>query len=108
MLEAATYFTCLVLFAFVIFTTVYVRHETLILACIPPMFVALIVGFVMLIYAFETFGAALSLPALVVPFPLAWYLGKRYSTRDLLIVIYLAWAIGMVVALVAFSFPDAQ
>jgi len=107
MLEATTYFITLTMFAFVIFSTVYVRHETLILACIPPMFVALVVGFIMWIYAFETFGLAMALAALVVPFPLAWRLGRRYSVRDLLIVIYLAWALGMVCALVAFSFPDA-
>jgi hypothetical protein len=107
MLEGATYFVALAMFAFVIFGTVYVRHETLILACIPPMFVALVVGFTMWIYAFETFGVAMALAALVAPFPLAWRLGRRYSVRDLLIVIYLAWAAGMVFALVAFSFPDA-
>jgi hypothetical protein len=106
MLEGTTYFVTLALFAFVIFGTVYVRHETLILACIPPMFVALVVGFTMWIYAFETFGLAVALPALLLPFPLAWRLGRRYSVRDLLIVIYLAWALGMVSALYAFSFPD--
>ncbi len=107
MLEGATYFVTLAMFAFVIFSTVHVRHETLILACIPPMFVALVVGFTMWIYAFETFGLPMALAALVVPFPVAWRLGRRYSVRDLLIVIYLAWALGMVCALVAFSFPDA-
>ncbi len=106
MLEAATYFVTLSLFAFVVFGTVYVRHETLILACIPPVFVAMIVGFIMWIYAYETFGLGMALAALVVPFPLAWRVGRRYSVRDLLIVIYLAWAVGMVCALFAFSFPD--
>jgi hypothetical protein len=108
MLEGATYFITLAMFAFVVFCTVYVRHETLILACIPPMFVALVVGFTMWIYAFETFGLPMALGALAVPFPLAWLLGRRYSVRDLLIAIYLAWAIGMVCALAAFSFPDQQ
>jgi hypothetical protein len=108
MLEGTTYFLSLAMFAFVIFGTVYVRHETLILACIPPMFVALVVGFIMWIYAFETFGLPMALAALAVPFPAAWFLGRRYSVRDLLIVIYLAWALGMVCALMAFSFPDAD
>ena len=107
MLEGATYFVTLTMFAFVIFGTAYVRHETLILMCIPPMFVALVVGFTMWIYAFQTFGLPMPLAALVLPFPLAWRLGRRYAVRDLLIVIYLAWALGMVCALVAFSFPDA-
>jgi hypothetical protein len=107
MLEGTTYFLSLTMFAFVVFGTVYVRHETLILACIPPMFVALIVGFIMWIYAYETFGLPMALASLAVPFPVAWRLGRRYSVRDLLIAIYLAWALGMVCALVAFSFPDA-
>ena len=106
MLEGATYFVALVLFAFVVYGTVCVRHEMLILACIPPMFVALIVGFIMWIYAFETFGLPMPLAALVVPFPLAWKLGRRYSVRDLLIVIYLAGARGMAWARYAFRFPD--
>jgi hypothetical protein len=106
MLEATTYFVTLTMFAFVIFGTVHVRHETLILVCIPPMFVALVVGFTMWVYAFETFGPVMALAALAVPFPLAWRLGRRSSVRDLLIVIYLAWALGMVCALVVFTFPD--
>ncbi|HEX4179070.1 MAG TPA: hypothetical protein VHY57_11560 [Rhizomicrobium sp.] len=107
MLEGTAYFVTLAMFAFVIFGTAHVRHETLILMCIPPMFVALIVGFTMWVYAFETFGLPMALAALVLPFPLAWRVWRRYSVRDLLIVIYLAWALGMVCALVAFSFPDA-
>lgn len=106
MWEPITYFTALVLFSFVIFATARVRHETLILACIPPMVVAVTVGFVMLIYAGDTFGWLAMIPALVLPLPVAWRLGPVCSTRDLLIAIYLAWALGMVVALVAFSFPD--
>ena len=105
-LEGTTYFVAIALFSFVIFGTVYVRHETLILACIPPFFVAAIVGFVMLIYAFETFGLAEGVVAMAAPFPLAWHLGRRFTVRDLLLVIYLAWAMGMVCALIAFSFPD--
>jgi hypothetical protein len=107
LLEGVTYFVTVALFSFVIFATVYVRHETLILACIPPFFVASIVGFIMWIYAFETFGLAQGIVAVAAPFPVAWHLGRKFSVRDMLIVIYLAWALGMVCALWAFSFPDA-
>ena len=108
MLEGATYFACLALFAFVLFASIWVRHELLLLACIPPFFVASIVGFVMWIYAWETFPPPVSLIAVALPFPVARYFGRRYGTRDLLLLIYLAWALGMVLALVAFSFPDSQ
>jgi hypothetical protein len=107
MLEGATYFVALTMFAFIIFGTAYVRHETLILACIPPMFVALIVGFEMWVYTYETFGLGVAVVPLIAPFPVARQLSRRFSVRDLLIVIYLAWAVGMVTALVAFQFPDA-
>ena len=39
-------------------------------------------------------------------YPAARHLARRFSTRDLIIAIYLAWAVGMVVALIGFSFPD--
>ncbi|WP_428486975.1 hypothetical protein [Rhodopila sp.] len=78
----------------------------LILVSIPPVFVALITGFVMALYAADSFGLGSVGAALLLAVPPAWWLGRRFSSRDLLIVIYLAWALGMVLALVAFSFPD--
>ena len=107
MLEAASYGVTLVLFAFVIFATVWVKHDMLLLVCIPPAFVAIVVGFVMWIYTYETFGLAEAVLALLAPLPVAWKLSRRYSVRDLVISIYLAWALGMVCALYAFGFPDA-
>jgi hypothetical protein len=95
-----------VLFSFVIQATARMQHEMLLLACIPPVFVALITGFVMAIYADVAFGTLLVLLALVLPWPLATRLGRRWTSRDLLISIYLAWAAGMVFALTAFGFPD--
>ncbi|HXT81566.1 MAG TPA: hypothetical protein VN702_18520 [Acetobacteraceae bacterium] len=110
MAEALTYFVTLTLFGFVIQATARMRHEMLLLACIPPMFVALVVGFIMAVYAWETwetFGPAMVMAAAVLGFPVAWLCGRRYGPRDLLITIYLAWTVGMVCALVAFGFPDA-
>jgi hypothetical protein len=107
MLEGLTYFVTLVLFGFVIVAAARMQHDMLLLACIPPVFVALITGFTMAIYAGDTFGLPLVVVALLLPAPVAWQLARRYSARDLLISIYLAWAAGMVCALFAFSFPDA-
>jgi hypothetical protein len=47
MAEAVDYAIAIALFGFVICASGFVRHETLILACIPPMFVATISGFAM-------------------------------------------------------------
>ena len=107
MLEGLTYGVTVALFAFLIFATVWVKDDMLLLACIPPVFLASIVGFIMWIYVLETFGPAEAVVAPLLPLPAAWLLSRRYSARDLVISIYLAWALGMVCALVAFSFPDA-
>jgi uncharacterized membrane protein len=104
--EPAVYLLTLVLFSFVVQATARIQHDMWLLACIPPVFVAAIVGFVMGVYAGETFGVAPVLLALALPWPLARYLSRHWTSRDLLIAIYLAWAIGMVSALIGFSFPD--
>jgi hypothetical protein len=106
MLEASSYFVTLVLFGFVVAASARMKHDMLLLACIPPVFLALISGFTMAIYAWDTFGILLVAFALLLPVPAAVLLSARYSSRDLLIAIYLAWAAGMVFALMAFSFPD--
>lgn len=104
--EAATYLATLALFSFVCLATAFMRHEMLILACIPPVFVALIVGFIMALYAGDTFGAAPTVLAIAAGVPPAWWLSRRFTSRDLLIAIYLGWSVALVLALLAFGFPD--
>jgi hypothetical protein len=104
--EALAYLPTLALFSFLTAASAMMRHEMLILACIPPVFVAMIVGFVMAIYAVDTFGLLPTGAALAVGVPPGWWLGRRLRPRDLLIAIYLAWAVALVLALVSFGFPD--
>jgi len=104
--EALVYLVTLALFSFVIVASVMMRHEMMLLACIPPVFVAAIVGFIMTLYAEDAFGLAPTGVALAVGVPPGWWLGRRFQSRDLLIAIYLAWAAALVVALIAFGFPD--
>lgn len=84
------------------------RHDLLLVFCIPAVFVAIVMGFVMGIYAWDTFG---TLQALACPV-LAWFgareLSRRYDSRDLLIAIYLTWAVGLITALIAMGFPDTE
>jgi hypothetical protein len=104
--EALAYLLTLSLFGFVIVASARMRHDLLLLACIPPVFVALIVGFIMALYASDAFGPALTGAALALGVLPGWWLAGRFNPRDLLLAIYLAWAAALVVALTAFSFPD--
>ena len=106
--EAAVYLSTIGLFSFVIIASARLNHETLLLACIPPVFVAMVMGFVMGIYAWANFGTAPVCIAAGVPVPIAWRLAGRYGSKDLLIAIYLAWSVALVLALVAFQFPDVK
>jgi hypothetical protein len=96
------------LFWLVVLATARMRHDLLLVFCIPAVFVAIVLGFSMGIYAWDRFGTA---PALACPV-LAWFgareLARRYSARDLLIAIHLVWAVGLVAALIATGFPDAE
>jgi hypothetical protein len=104
--EALAYLSTLALFSFVIVASGRMRHEMLILACIPPVFVALIVGFFMALYASDTFGMAPTGAALALGGSPGGWLARRFNSKDWLVAIYLVWAVALAVALTAFSFPD--
>lgn len=97
----------LALFGFTIGGAARMKHDMMLLACIPPVFVAMVMGFVMAIYAGQTYGWALPVVALVPGPVLAWQLPKRYAPRDQLVAIYLAWTVAMVFAMIAVQMPDA-
>jgi hypothetical protein len=104
--EALVYLLTLALFSFVIVASARVRHEMLLLACIPPVFVASIVGFVMALYAIDAFGLTPTGAAVAVGGPPGWWLSRRLGPRNQLIAIYSVWAVALGVALAAFAFPD--
>ncbi len=94
------------LFGFVICAAARMKHDLIVVACIPPVFVAMVMGFVMAIYAGDTYGIAVPIVALIPGAVGAWQLPKRYAPRDQLIAIYLAWVVGMVFALIGVGMPD--
>jgi hypothetical protein len=104
--EAAIYFATLALFSFVILGSALMRHDMLLLACIPPVFVAAIMGFVMALYAGEAFGWFPTIASTLLGCIPAWYISRRVRSRDLLLFIYLGWAIALILALIGFGFPD--
>ena len=105
-MELLVYLATLALFGFVVMGAALIRHEMMLLGSIPPVFLALIMGFVMGIYAGDTFGWAPVFLAVAAGGAGAWWCGRRFSNRDLLISVYLAWSLAMVLALVAFDYPD--
>lgn len=106
MAEELVYLSTLALFGFVLGSAALLRHELLLLTTIPPVFVALIMGFVMGLYAADQFGEVPVAFAVLAGLPVAWWYARRFSTRDMLIAIYLAWSVALVLALIAFDFPD--
>jgi hypothetical protein len=104
--EALIYLPTLALFSLVTIASGMMRHEVLMLACIPPVFIAMVMGFVMALYAGDSFGLLPTGVALALGVPPGWWLARRLQPRDLLIAIYLAWAVALVLALIAFGFPD--
>jgi hypothetical protein len=105
--EAAIYLATLALFSFITVASALIKGQTLLLACIPPVFVAIITGFVMAIYAADSFGPIPTVAALALGLPSGWLLARRLPPGRLLLVIYLVWGLSMIGALVGFSFPDA-
>jgi hypothetical protein len=95
------------LFWLVLLAIARMRHDLLLVFCIPAAFVAVVMGFSMGIYAWDTFG---TIHALLCPV-LAWFgaraLARRYNARDFLVAIYLVWAVGLIFATIAVGFPDA-
>ena len=105
-LDPLVYGVGLVFFGFVVGAAARMKHDMMLLACIPPVFVAMVMGFVMAIYAGQTYGVALPVVALIPGPAVAWQLPKYHASRDQLIAIYLAWAVGMVFALIGAQMPD--
>jgi hypothetical protein len=104
--EALTYLSAIGLFSFVTMASALMRHEMLLLACIPAVFVALIMGFVMAIYAQDAFGMAPVGGALAAGAAPGWWLSRRFRPKDLLIAIYLGFAVALVLVLIGVGFPD--
>jgi hypothetical protein len=91
-----------------VLATARMKHDVMLVFCIPAVFVAIVMGFALGIYACETFGFPHAIACLVVAWFGARELARRYSARDLLIAIHLVWAVGLVFASVAVGFPDSD
>jgi hypothetical protein len=92
------YAASLSLFGFIILATLLVPNGVLLLACIPPAFLAFILGFVMFVYAFGTFGLAVSCGALVPPVIAVLLVRSRVTPGQVIAVIYGVLAVALPLA----------
>jgi hypothetical protein len=78
----------------------------LLIACIFPVFIALVLGFVMWVYAWSEFSALVSAGSLIAPVVAVVLIRRSLSTRNLFIAICTAVVVGLICARVAFVAAD--
>ncbi len=106
MVAELLYFVSIALFGFGILATTQMPDSNWLLACIFPVFVALIVGFMMWVYAWSEYSAVVSAGSLIVPVVAVVLIRKLLSARDLFIAICAAVVVGLVCARFAFLAAD--
>ena len=106
MLAELLYFVSIALFGFVILGAAQLPNDMWLVAGIFPVFIAMIVGFMMWVYAWSEFGLVVSIGSLVVPIAAAVPVRRLLSTRDLFIAICVTVVLGLICARFAFLAAD--
>jgi hypothetical protein len=105
-LPGLLYFITLALFGFVIFASMRIPNDIWLVACIFPAFIALILGFVMAVFAWGEYGPQVSVGSLVPPLLAVRLIRGKLSTRNLFLAISGAALVGLVFARVALLAAD--
>ncbi len=106
MLPELLYFVSIALFGFVILGAAQLPNDMWLVAGIFPVFIAMIVGFMMWVYAWSEFSLAVSIGSLVLPIAAAVSVRRLLSTRDLFIAICVTVVLGLICARFAFLAAD--
>ena len=106
MLAELLYFVSIALFGFVILGAAQLPNDLWLVAGIFPVFIAMIVGFMMWVYAWSEFGLAVSIGSLVVAIVAAVPVRRLLSTRNLFIAICATVVLGLICARFAFLAAD--
>ena len=106
MLAAVLYFVSIALFGFVVLGAAQLPNDIWLVAAIFPVFIALILGFVMWVYAWSEFGLPVSIGSLLAPLAAAVAVRHRLSTRDLFFAICGTVVLGLICARLAFLAAD--
>jgi hypothetical protein len=106
MLAELLYFLSIALFAFAVLAATQVPDSNWLIASIFPVFVALILGFTMSVYAWSEFGVPLGAGSLIVPLAAIVLTRRSLSARNLFIAICAAVTVGLICARFAFLAAD--
>lgn len=106
MLAELLYFVSIALFGFVVVGATQVPNSNLLLAAIFPVFIALILGFVMWVYAWSEYSALTSAGSLITPVVVVLLVRRLLSARDMFIAICAAVVVGLICARLAFWAAD--
>jgi hypothetical protein len=100
------YFVSIALFGFVILGAAQLPNDMWLVAGIFPVFIAMIVGFMMWVYAWSEFSLTVSVGSLVAAIAAAVPVRRLLSTRDLFIAICVTVVLGLICARFAFLAAD--
>jgi hypothetical protein len=100
------YFVSIALFGFVILGAAQLPNDMWLVAGIFPVFIAMIVGFMMWVYAWSEFSLTVSVGSLVAAIAAAVPVRRLLSTRDLFIAICVTIVLGLICARFAFLAAD--
>ena len=106
MLAALLYFVAIALFAFAVLAATQVPESNWLIASIFPVFIAMIMGFVMSVYAWSEYGVPLGVGSLIVPLVAIVFVRRSLTARNMFIAICASVAVGMVFARLAFLAAD--
>ena len=106
MLAATLYFIAIASFAFAVLAATQVPESNWLIAAIFPVFIALIMGFVMSVYAWSEYGVPMGVGTLVVPVVAIALVRKSLSIRSMFIALCGAVVVGLIVARLAFLAAD--
>jgi len=105
MLAEILYFVSIALFGFVVLGAAQLPNSVWLVISIFPVFIAMILGFVMWVFAWSEYGLLVSIGSLVVPI-VAAIPARRLSTRNLFIAICGTVLVGLICARFAFLAAD--
>lgn len=106
MLAATLYFIAIASFAFAVLAATQVPESNWLIAAIFPVFIALIMGFVMSVYAWSEYGVPMGVGTLIVPVAAILLVRKSLSIRNMFIALCAAVVLGLIVARLAFLAAD--